>query len=234
MKMEHYQIKRGSNLQTKHSCRIYNYLNGPYLSHNFLIHCGGYLLEENGINDSKEWKIFWRIFPAGGRYSKVGDVISCAFWYLLIIYPFVTIGTGMYYGNKVNIINAVILCLMLMYHLVSIFIIIKNTSKLKTMWCISKLNLEKYVGLENAIREVSKETIHNLDLIPFEKRKKITEKLYQLADASAVVMLCTKSFWKSCLIDPVVCVVCLASLNLIAVLVQLETMNTDILISTHT
>ncbi|XP_050402657.1 uncharacterized protein LOC126818974 [Patella vulgata] len=212
-----------TKLEIKPTSRLVNILYGPFIKHNFLVHCGIILEKENGKFAAKER--FWHIFPTGGRYSIIGDAIAFLFWYIFLLYPFVAIAVGCFCRNQVNIINAVILCIIMMYHLMTVFQITKNIKKFKRMWYISLIELKTYLGLQNVIYQVGVSDVDSLELIPCDKRKKITQKLCQHPDARVILMLCTRSFWSGCFLEPVVCLSLGAFSCLISALVQLETMN---------
>ncbi|XP_046583545.1 uncharacterized protein LOC124290765 [Haliotis rubra] len=196
-------------------------LRGPFVQHNFLVRCGRCLSTLNPASDQCER--FWRIFPAGGYYSRAGDACAFVAWLVFIIIPFIAVGVGCFCTNNINIVIAVVVSLAMTSQLVMSYVIFKNDKKFKRLWYVSKVNVEQYLGWQNQVKDVNLENVNNLDLLSAGIRKNLIKKLAKHPDG-VTVMIYTKSFWKCHVLYPVVSLITLSALDLVALIVQLEMM----------
>lgn len=209
-------------LEVKERGRFENIREGPYIVHNVLVNHVEFL---KFVNQENEPRVF-RIFPFGGSHRAAGDVIALITWYFMVVYPCVAIPIACYCDNRlVNIGNSVALCVLAMYHLVAIYIIIKNKKKLKRMWYTAITTAERYIGLENYFTDITMENKEDLHIVNTHQRQTILKKLNFISDRRVVIMLCTSSYWKSRVIDPVLCLSFLTALCIAGIIVQLETMD---------
>ena len=62
----------------------------PYITHNLLISHGDFLKTSN---KDKELNLY-RIFPTGGGYNYIGDIVALIVWYFVVIFIIVSILVG--------------------------------------------------------------------------------------------------------------------------------------------
>ncbi|XP_071117471.1 uncharacterized protein [Haliotis cracherodii] len=196
-------------------------LRGPFVQHNFLVRCGDCLRSFNPNSD--QWERFWRIFPTGGYYTRAGDACAFIAWLLFIIIPFIAVGVGCFCTNRINIVNAVVVSVVMTSQLVMSYVIFKNDKKFKRLWCVVKVNVEQYLGWQNQVKDVTLANVNNLDILSAGTRKNLIKKLAKEPDG-VTVMIYTNSFWKGYVLYPVVSLITLSALDLAALIVQLEMM----------
>ncbi|KAJ8305997.1 hypothetical protein KUTeg_016542 [Tegillarca granosa] len=84
---------------------------------------------------------------------------------------------------------------------------------------------ERYIGLENYFTDITMENKEDLHIVNTHQRQTILKKLNFISDRRVVIMLCTSSYWRSRVIDPVLCLSFLTALCIAGIIVQLETMD---------
>ncbi|XP_060065282.1 uncharacterized protein LOC132545604 [Ylistrum balloti] len=194
---------------------------GPYICHNTLIAHAEFL---KAANDVKEPRVF-RVLPVGGASSNIGDVFALVTWYFLCVYSCCVIPIACYCENTViNITNAAILCVLLMYHIIAIYTITKNKKKLRRMLFLAETTADRYQGFQNYFFDVRSNSTDQLTFLNLKHRRKLQQEIAVRQGKGMVVMLCTKSYWRSRIVYPVICLAILSVFSLVGVIVQLETM----------
>lgn len=194
---------------------------GPYICHNTLITHTEFLKSTNSIKEPR----VYRILPTGGARSNIGDIFALLTWYLLCVYSISAIPIACYCENAViNITNAAILSMLLMYHIIAIYAITKNRKKIRRMLCVAETTAERYQGFQNYFFDVLSDNNEQLTLLNLKQRRKLQQEIVIRRGKPMVVMLSTKSYWRDRVILPIICLIVLAVLSLIGMVVQLETM----------
>jgi len=62
----------------------------PYITHNILISHADFLKTSN---KDKELNLY-RIFPTGGGYNYIGDIVALIVWYFVVVFIIVSIPVG--------------------------------------------------------------------------------------------------------------------------------------------
>ncbi|KAK3091795.1 hypothetical protein FSP39_022676 [Pinctada imbricata] len=199
---------------------LHNIRVGPYNSHNLLVTHAKFL---RSTNDDPGPRVY-RLFPFGGTFSLAGDIVGLLTWYLLLVYTVVTIPLACYCDvAQLNITNAVILAILCMYHICAIYFVFRNKAKLKKMWFIAKTTAKNYKGWQNSFLNVTPRDTKELQLLGTNQRQEVVQKMCAKRDRFAMLMLCAASYWRTSVIDPVICLSVLAVLSLTSIIVQIET-----------
>ncbi|XP_033737078.1 uncharacterized protein LOC117325187 [Pecten maximus] len=208
-------------LEVRDRAALVNFREGPYICHNTLVTHAEFL---KAANDAKEPRVF-RVLPVGGANSNIGDVFALVTWYFLCVYSCCVIPIACYCENTViNIVNTTVSCVLLMYHITAIYAITKNRKKVRRMLCLAETTADRYQGYQNYFFDVRSNNTEQLSFLNLKHRRKLQQEIVIRQGKGMVVMLCTKSYWRSRIIYPIVCLSVLSVLSLIGVIVQLETM----------
>ncbi|XP_069127441.1 uncharacterized protein [Argopecten irradians] len=217
------QIEERPNhrLELRDKGPLVSFREGPYICHNTLVTHAGFL---KVTNDVKEPRVF-RILPVGGAGSNVGDVIALVTWYFLCVYSCCVIPIACYCENTIiNIVNAAILCVLLMYHIIAIYTITKNRKKFRRILYIAETSADRYQGYQNYFFDVRSNNTVQLSFLNLKHRRKLQQEIVKRQGKGMVVMLCTKSYWRSRIIYPIVCLTVISVFSFVGIIVQLETM----------
>ncbi|OWF45976.1 uncharacterized protein LOC110456348 [Mizuhopecten yessoensis] len=208
-------------LEVRDKGSLASFREGPFIGHNTLVTHAEFL---KVANYNQEPRVF-RLLPVGGASNFIGDVFSLIIWYFMCVYSCCVIPIACYCDNTViNIANAAVLCVLLMYYIIGIYTITRNKTKLKRMLCVAETTADRYQGYQNYFFEVGSNNTEQLTFLNMKHRKKLRQEIVIRKGKGMVVMLCARSYWRSRIIYPIICLAVLSLFNLIGVIVQLETM----------
>lgn len=208
-------------LEVKNRGHLENIREGPYITHNLLISHGDFLKTSN---KDKELNLY-RIFPTGGGYNYIGDIVALIVWYFVVIFIIVSILLACYCENKiVNVTNSIVLCVIMMYHIIAVYAVIKNRKKFRRACYIAETSADKYMGLQNYFVEVTIDNASEQHFINSSHRQKIITTLSNKKEKSMLMMLCTKSYWRNRVIDPIICLSVTSVISFVAIFVQIITL----------
>lgn len=208
-------------LEERNRSFLENLREGPYITHNVLITHAEFL---KSANKDAALRVY-RIFPTGGGYNYCGDIFALITWYFIVVFIITAIPLACFCENSMlNISNAIILTIILMYHLVAIYGVTKNKKKFRRAAYIAETPADKYLGLQNHFEDVSLDGVLDTSFLNSLQKQKIVTMLSERKGASMLVMLCTKSYWKNRVIAPTICLSLTAILCLIGIFVQVVTL----------
>ncbi|XP_052098458.1 uncharacterized protein LOC127733155 [Mytilus californianus] len=218
--IEHEERPR-HRLEIKKRGHLDNIREGPYITHNVLITHADFLKSTNKDKDLT----LYRIFPTGGGYNYIGDIVALVTWYFVVVFIVASIPIACYCENKViNIANAIVLCIILIYHIIALYAVTKNRKKFRRAWFVTETSAEKYMGLQNYFVDVSIDNALELHFVNNGQRQKIITMLSNKQVRSMLLMLCTKSYWRSRVVDPIICLSVTSCICLIGMFVQIITL----------
>lgn len=143
---------------------------GPYITHNVLITHANFLKTTNEDNKLT----VYRIFPSGGGYNYIGDIIALVTWYFIVVYVIAVIPIACYCETKlVNIINTIVLCIIMMYHIIAVYGVTKNRKKFRRASYVIEVSANKYMGLQNYFIDVTASNVSEHNFINSTQRQKI-------------------------------------------------------------
>ncbi|XP_064613032.1 uncharacterized protein LOC135476830 [Liolophura sinensis] len=205
--------------------RVWNLLRGPYYQHNQLVRHAQKLKLENTESGPR----YFRLLPLGGGYSIATDAAVFVIWLLVFVYPFAAIGTACFCRNVVNIISAVILAMLITFHIGCMWLASKNWKKLKHSWYFTKIAMPNLFGMENRLTNITTETLNQTDHLNKSQKQIILTKLHseKMENGKVLVMIVSDVYWKTKVLDPIILLSVMATANLVSLILQIEFYKSD-------
>ncbi|XP_069127446.1 uncharacterized protein [Argopecten irradians] len=90
--------------------------------------------------------------------------------------------------------------------------------------CVIPTSADRYQGYQNYFFDVRSNNTVQLSFLNLKHRRKLQQEIVKRQGKGMVVMLCTKSYWRSRIIYPIVCLTVISVFSFVGIIVQLETM----------